>query len=109
MRSRSGEDPGALSVLRAYERWRKSEIALMSSAIDAFNRFLAHGDGPLSRLAQRALGWVNRSAELKRFFIAPRAGRERGTARPRQLRPPTAQCGIWSIFAAQMKSFSESP
>ncbi|MGH8323994.1 MAG: FAD-dependent monooxygenase, partial [Steroidobacteraceae bacterium] len=63
------EDPGALRVLRQYERWRKSEVAFMSAAIDAFDRFLAHGRGPISHLAQRALGWVNRSHELKRFFI----------------------------------------
>jgi 2-polyprenylphenol 6-hydroxylase len=69
------EDPGASRVLRHYERWRKSEVAFMSSAIDAFDRFLAHGRGPVSRLAQRGLGWVNRSHELKRFFI----GRALGT------------------------------
>lgn len=63
------EDPGALRVLRHYERWRKSEVTFMSSAIDAFDRFLAHGRGPISRMAQRGLGWVNRSHELKRFFI----------------------------------------
>lgn len=63
------EDPGALGVLRAYERWRKSEVALMSTAIDAFDRFLAHGSGPVSRVAQRGLGWVNRSQELRRLFI----------------------------------------
>ena len=68
------EDPGALRVLRQYERWRKSEVAFMSSAIDAFDRFLAHGRGPLSKLAQRGLGWVNRSQELKRFFIARALG-----------------------------------
>jgi 2-octaprenylphenol hydroxylase len=63
------EDPGALSVLRAYERWRKSEVALMGTAIDAFDRLLAHGSGPLARVAQRGLSWVNRSQELRRFFI----------------------------------------
>jgi 2-octaprenylphenol hydroxylase len=63
------EDPGALRVLRKYERWRKSEVAFMSTAIDAFDRFLAHGSGPLSRLAQRGLGWVNRSQEIKRLFV----------------------------------------
>jgi len=63
------EDPGALSVLRAYERWRKSEVALMSTAIDAFDRLLAHGSGPLARVAQRGLSWVNRSQELRRFFV----------------------------------------
>jgi 2-polyprenylphenol 6-hydroxylase len=71
---REGEDPGALRVLRQYERWRKSEVAVMSSAIDAFDRCLAHGTGPLSRLAQRGLGWVNRSQELKRFFIGRALG-----------------------------------
>ena len=64
-----GEDPGALRVLRRYERWRKSENELMSAAIDAFNRFLAHGAGPLARIAQRGLGIVNRSQELKSVFI----------------------------------------
>ena len=63
------EDPGALGVLRAYERWRKSEVALMSTAIDSFDRLLAHGSGPLARVAQRGLSWVNRSQELRRFFI----------------------------------------
>jgi 2-polyprenylphenol 6-hydroxylase len=63
------EDPGAMRVLRRYERWRKSENELMSAAIDAFNRFLAHGAGPLARIAQRGLGIVNRSQELKGLFI----------------------------------------
>jgi 2-octaprenylphenol hydroxylase len=71
---REREDPGALRVLRHYERWRKSEVAFMSSAIDAFDRFLAHGRGPISRLAQKGLGWVNRSHELKRFFISRALG-----------------------------------
>jgi 2-octaprenylphenol hydroxylase len=68
------EDPGALRVLRQYERWRKSEVAFMSTAIDGFDRLLAHGRGPLSKLAQRGLGLVNRSQELKRFFIARALG-----------------------------------
>lgn len=66
---RQREDPGAMRVLRKYERWRKSEVAFMSTAIRAFDRFLAHGVGPLSRLAQRGLGVVNRSQEVKRFFV----------------------------------------
>lgn len=63
------EDPGALGPLRAYERWRKSEVAVMGSAIDAFDRLLAHGTDPLARLARHGLAWVNRSEELRRFFI----------------------------------------
>jgi 2-polyprenylphenol 6-hydroxylase len=68
------EDPGALRVLRQYERWRKSEVAFMSTAITAFDRFLAHGTGPLSRLAQRGLGWVDRSQEIKRLFVSRALG-----------------------------------
>jgi 2-polyprenylphenol 6-hydroxylase len=68
------EDPGAQSVLRRYERWRKSEIEPIAFAIDGFNRFLAHGVGPLSRMAQRGLALVNRSDEVKRFFITRALG-----------------------------------
>jgi 2-octaprenylphenol hydroxylase len=64
-----GEDVGALGVLRTYERWRKSEVAVMATAIDAFDRLLAHGTGPVARLAQAGLSLVNRSQELRRFFI----------------------------------------
>jgi hypothetical protein len=38
-------------------------------SIDAFNRFLAHGGNPLGRIAQRGLGLVNRSPQMKGFFI----------------------------------------
>jgi 2-octaprenylphenol hydroxylase len=63
------EDPGSLGVLRAYERWRKSEVAVMAASIDVFDRLLAHGTGPFARLAQHGLAWVNRSQELRRLFI----------------------------------------
>lgn len=69
-----GEDPGALRVLRRYERWRKTETALMRVAIDAFDRLLAHGTGPLAQMAQRGLGWVNQSSELKRLFMSRALG-----------------------------------
>jgi 2-octaprenylphenol hydroxylase len=68
------EDPGAQSVLRRYERWRKSEIEPIALAIDGFNRYLAHGVGPLSRMAQRGLALVNRTDEVKRFFISRALG-----------------------------------
>ena len=65
----AGEDPGAAGPLRRYERWRKSELAPMTFAIDSFNRFLAHDTGPLAHLAQHGLAWVNRSETLKGLFI----------------------------------------
>jgi 2-polyprenylphenol 6-hydroxylase len=72
--AREREDPGSLRVLRRYERWRKSEVAFMSTAITSFDRFLAHGSGPISKLAQRGLGWVNRSQEIKRLFVTRALG-----------------------------------
>ena len=63
------EDPGALRILRRYERWRKTETQTLATAIDTFDRLLAHGTGPIARLAQRGLGWVNKSQEVKRVFI----------------------------------------
>jgi len=72
--SRLQEDPGAQSILRRYERWRKSEIEPIALAIDGFNRYLAHGVGPLSRIAQRGLALVNRTDEVKRFFITRALG-----------------------------------
>jgi hypothetical protein len=46
----------------------------MRFAIDAFDRLLAHGTGALATLAQRGLGWVNQSAQLKRLFISRALG-----------------------------------
>lgn len=87
--SRMREDPGAQSVLRRYERWRKSEIEPMALAIDGFNRYLAHGVGPLSRLAQRGLALVNRTDEVKRFFITRALGLDGELPRIAR-RPPAA-------------------
>jgi 2-polyprenylphenol 6-hydroxylase len=70
----TGEHLGAQRTLRAYERWRKGENQLMEFAIDAFNRVLAQGAGPVSALARRALVLTNRSALLKRFFIGHALG-----------------------------------
>lgn len=83
---REREDPGALRLLRAYERWRKSDNALMSRAFDAFNRHLSTGSDPLSRLLQRGLGVVGRSATLRHWFMrqaAGKAGELPSAARPR--------------------------
>ncbi len=63
-----GEDPGALRVLRRYERWRKSDNELMATAMDLFNRFLAFGGGEWSRWVEQGLGVVGRSALLRRPF-----------------------------------------
>ncbi len=65
----TGEDLGALRVLRGYERWRKGENEAMSMAFDAFNALLSTGQGALAGVARRSLGWVERSDLAKRFFL----------------------------------------
>ncbi len=62
------EDPGALRVLRRYERWRKSDNEAMSLAMDLFNRFLAFGGERVADWAARGVGVVGRSALLRRPF-----------------------------------------
>ena len=63
------EDPGAMRILRRYERWRRSENDVMSGAIDAFDRLLARGSGSIAELAQRGMPWVGRSTLAKRLFL----------------------------------------
>ena len=70
----TGEQLGAQRTLRAYERWRKGENQLMEFSINALNRVLAQGVGPVAALARRALALTNRSALLKRFFIGQALG-----------------------------------
>ncbi|MFO0513107.1 MAG: FAD-dependent monooxygenase [Gammaproteobacteria bacterium] len=86
--SAEGEDPGALRVLRRYERWRKGENETMGRAFDLLNRFLAFGTDPVGQLATRGMGLVGRSAPLRGFFAGralglggelPRAARRAGS------------------------------
>ena len=63
------EDPGAIRLLRRYERWRRSENDLMSGAIDVFDRLLARGTGRVAEFAQRGMPVVGRSTMAKRVFI----------------------------------------
>lgn len=79
------EDPGAQRILRRYERWRRSENEVMALAIDLFNRVLAHGTGPLSRLAQRGLSLVNRNTQIKRLFMARALGTQGELPRAAQI------------------------
>lgn len=70
----AGESPGALRVLRRYERWRKGENEAMGYAMDIFNRYLAFGDGATGRLAQQGMGLVARAPWMRRAFAARALG-----------------------------------
>ena len=66
------EDPGALRLLRRYERRRRPQNELMSRAMSGFNDFLAMGQGPAAQIARRGMGMVNRMGPVKRV-LAERA------------------------------------
>ena len=71
---RQGEDPGALRVLRSYERWRKGDNQAASAAFDGINRFLSFGRGGSSAVLQRGMGWLDGLPLAKRWLIARALG-----------------------------------
>lgn len=79
------EDPGALRILRRYERARRPENKLMGDSLEAINQWLALGSGPVARLAQRGLGTVNRIGPLKRALaLHALTGGASGRSSPRR-------------------------
>ena len=62
-------DPGALRVLRRYERWRRGENLLMMSAMDVINRTFSTAQSPLGRLRNLGLSLANRSGTLRQLFM----------------------------------------
>ena len=107
------EDPGALRLLRGYEQQRRTHNLLMDAAMSTFQSGFGADFGPIAWLLDRGLSLVNRSATLKRAFARQAlgtAGELPRLARARSRSLPAAHLlGIRSIFAAQMKSFSDSP
>lgn len=67
--AQNDRDPGALRVLRRYERWRRGENLLMMSAMDAINRTFSNAQSPLGRLRNLGLSLANRSGTLRQLFM----------------------------------------
>lgn len=61
-------------VLRRYERWRKSENALALGFIDGLNQLFATGSGLAASARRMGLGFVDRTAPLKRFLMSRAMG-----------------------------------
>jgi 2-octaprenyl-6-methoxyphenol hydroxylase len=66
---RLGLDPGALSVLQRYERWRRFDSLALIAITDGLNRLFANDVLPLKLAREWGLGLVNRAPPLKRFFM----------------------------------------
>ncbi len=72
--ARRGEDIGSLTVLEAYQRWRRFDIATLALATDSFNRLFSN-DNPLLRAARGlGMGVVQNLPKLRRGFIREAAG-----------------------------------
>ena len=67
-------DPGALRVLRRYERWRRGENLLMMSAMDVINRTFSNTQSPLGRLRNLGLSLANRSGTVRQLFMRHATG-----------------------------------
>ena len=72
-RSRGG-DPGSLSVLRRYERWRRGDNLLMMSAMDGFNVLFGNELGPVRWLRNFGLSMVNAAGPAKDLLMRHAAG-----------------------------------
>ena len=68
------DDPGALTVLRRYERWRRGDNLLMMSAMDGFNLLFGNELGPVRWLRNFGLSVVNVAGPAKDLLMRHAAG-----------------------------------
>ena len=68
-RARLGLDPGASSVLEAYQRARYFDTVSTIAATDGLFRLFSNDSGPLRLLRDFGLGLVDRFPALKRRFM----------------------------------------
>lgn len=71
---RRGEDPGALDVLRRYERWRRFDASLFALGMDGLNRLFSQDSGLLSAVRQAGLAAVSAAPGLTRAIMREATG-----------------------------------
>jgi 2-octaprenyl-6-methoxyphenol hydroxylase len=71
---RLGLDPGAPSVLQAYNRWRRFDTVMTAAAMEGINRLFSNDNAALRALRDLGLRAVDRLAPLKPFFMREAAG-----------------------------------
>jgi 2-octaprenyl-6-methoxyphenol hydroxylase len=71
---RRGEDPGNLTALEEYQRWRRFDATALALGMDGVNRLFS-SDNPLLRLGRDlGMGVVNALPSLRRGFMRQAAG-----------------------------------
>ena len=71
---RLGIDPGAVTQLEQYERWRRFDVFQMAVATDGINRLFSPDIAPLRVLRDIGMGLVDRSGLLKTWILREAAG-----------------------------------
>jgi len=66
---RLGLDPGAITALERYERWRKPDNMMMIGVTDALNRLFSNDIPPLRIARDIGLAAVDNAAPLKKVFM----------------------------------------
>jgi 2-octaprenylphenol hydroxylase len=69
-----GRDPGGLSTLRRYERWRKGHNLAMALAMDGLKRLFGVNWTPVRLARSLGLNLTDRAALLKRLFMRQAMG-----------------------------------
>ena len=64
----AGQDWTGLRVLRRYERWRRSENALMMNVVDGLNRLFGAESAAVSSLRRLGMGVIARQSLLRRLL-----------------------------------------
>ena len=81
---RLGLDPGDVTALERYERWRRFDSFVLAAATDGLNRLFSNDIAPLRTIRDLGLGVVDAIGPLRRFFMR-NAGGDLGTL-PRLMR-----------------------
>ena len=63
------KDPGSLTVLRRYERWRRGDNLMMMSAMDAFNLLFSNNRSSLRWTRNLGLSLINRANPAKETLM----------------------------------------
>jgi hypothetical protein len=79
---RLGLDPGTITALERYERWRKPDNMMMIGVTDVLNRLFSNDIPPIRIARDIGLAAVDNVAPLKKGINAPCHGSDRRSATP---------------------------
>ena len=67
--ARLGRDPGGADVLDEYQRWRGTDVMVLSLVTDGLNRLFSNDIAPIRIARDLGLGVVNEIPPLKKLFM----------------------------------------